>query len=606
MPPGSDFTINYGALTVTHTSGTTVYTTLEFFQWLAAEFSQSAHIPYDYGIQSDTPTVFKWINGWAFGAPTTDYKFLKGGSIESSNGQELWSNLYSIGDQFRSSFIYIIQNGVEISPWWAVGNIDVLLLVKTGGALIDSGNVRAFSRDSDGIFDHNACGLAGGSRNPVGVNTGDDLNYHSTGDFYLQVSATAGFDVGNYVAGQTSAATARINYVDTGNSRLYCCMEEGGPFTVGGEVVQERLTRDGTSTGTTATLSPAGEVDAIRGYTDVKFAFVTKKFTGGTVGSGPFQVGETITQNTSNATFLYVGSVGTDLYVQFVSGTPDDTHQLVGGTSSATYTPTGSAAVTTIAKDMNNGAGAMPYRAVVTGGGRAIQQVYQYLKYVARHNATTPVINGEDGEQYRSASEGVYTDTKPAPFGTFAGGAFFGARGIWVEATLTAAYQLTDANGTLQIPPSYQKVTVTHASLVGCEILVAEISGGDIITDQYTIDHVTSNTIVATTSINANKTPMSGVLRIGDDKYAYTGFSSATFSGVTPDPTGKTGGFYVPFLDVTAGSTTEVSADVIYSAPVTVRAATRKYGFKYYEQDTNFGANGLSFSPILTVDPQQT
>ena len=31
-----------------------------------------------------------------------------------------------------------------------------------------------------------------------------------------------------------------------------------------------------------------------------------------------------------------------------------------------------------------------------------------------------------------------------------------------------------------------------------------------------------------------------------------------------------------------------------------------KYGFKPYTADTTFGANGLTFSPILTDDPQAT
>jgi hypothetical protein len=533
MAIADDFTINYTAKTVTHSSGTTVYTSLAFFQWLAATFAASSQMDDDYAFVSDTPTVFRWVNGWAFGAPSTDYKFLKGGSIESSDGNELWSNLYSIGDQFRSSFIYVVQNDAELTPWWGSGNIDILVNVKTGGSLIDSGNVLAMSRDSDGLYDHNFVDLSGGGRNPVGINTFADLNYNDTGDLYLDVVSVTGFDVGNYVYGATSNSTARINYIDSTNGYLYLCMQEGGPFQTS-ETIHERLTRGGTNTGTSTTNSATtAEFDAVRGYNDITITF-----------------GD-------------------------------------------------------ISRDLNNGAGSQPYKVEIDCQGRSMKQVYQYLKYVARHNSST-TINSDSGEEYRSANEGVYVDVKQAPFGTFAGGTMFGARGVWFTDYLAATFQLTDADGDLQIPPSYQKVVASHTSLSGCNVFVAEISTGTIVKNQYTIDSVTSNTIVATTTINANKVPQSGSLRVGDTKFTYTGFSGSTFSGVSPDPTGQTGSFYVPLLDVTADASTEQSANIIYNSAFDVRTVVRKYGYKPYTQDTSFGSTGLTFSPILTDDPQAT
>lgn len=538
MAIADDWTINYAGKTVTHSSGTTVYTVLEFFQWLAGVFAQAAQMDDDYGIQSDTPTVFKWINSWAFGAPTADYKFLKGGSLESSDGNELWSNLYSIGDQFRSSFIYIIQNDAEITPWWGVGNIDILINVKTGGALIDSGNVRAFSRDSDGLYDHNVVDLSGGGRNPVGINTFDDLNYHSTGDFYLDVDTVTGFDVGNYVAGQTSGATARINYIDVANTRLYCVMEEGGPFTVAGETVQERLTRGGSSTGTTAVLAAGGEVDVVRGYDDITITF-----------------GD-------------------------------------------------------ISRDLNNGNGLQPYKVEVDCATRTMTQVYQYLKYVCRHNSET-TLNGDAGEEYRSALEGTYTDSKQAPFGTFAGGTFFGARGVWLTNYAAASFQLTDADGDLQLPPSYQKVICTHASLNGCRIFVAEISGGSFVKNQYTVDlpNCDATHLAVNEALNINKLPATGIIRVGDTQYSYTAYVTATKKfTVTASPLGESdhAACYVPLLDVLADAATEQSDNVIYGSDISVRTVVRKYGYKPFSQDRTFGSAGLSFEPILTADPQAT
>ena len=85
-----------------------------------------------------------------------------------------------------------------------------------------------------------------------------------------------------------------------------------------------------------------------------------------------------------------------------------------------------------------------------------------------------------------------------------AGTTFFGARGVWVTNAADSDFVLTDAAGTEQSPPNYQKVNANHASLNATQIFVAEQSGGVVIKNQYTILAVTSNTIQATTTIDIN------------------------------------------------------------------------------------------------------
>ncbi len=525
-----DFTVDYGAKTVTHSADAIVYTVLYFFQWLATKFAAEAQMDDDYPFVSDTPQVYRWVNGWDMGDDTS-YKFLKSGAVESSDAQKLYSNLYTIGSQFRDSMIYIVQADAELTPWWSPGNIDVVIKVKSGGTLIDSGIVTVFSRDTDGLYDHNEADLSAGGRNPVGINTFEDGNYKETGDIYLDVDTVANFGAGNFAYGVTSTASGRIQYVDTPNTRLYLCQVEGTFATV--ETIVERATRTGSDLDGTATNHATPEFEVIRGYDDIVATF-----------------GD-------------------------------------------------------ITRDLNNGAGLQPYKVSVDCAGRTTQQVYQYLKYICAHNATLPV-NGDAGEEYRSALEPTYVDSKQAPFGTFAGGTFFGARGVWLTNYSAAAFQLIDADGDQQLPPNYKKATVSHASLSGCQILVAERSGAAIIKDQYTIDTVTSNTIVVTATINANKVPQTGTLRVGDWKAAYTSFASYTFSGVTPDPTGKTGSLYVPQLDCLADATSELSDNIILAADFDVKVRVRKYGYKDYTMDTSFPTTGLSITPILATDPQAT
>jgi hypothetical protein len=464
MAIADDFTISYAGKTVTHTSGTTIYTVLAFFQWLAATFANQTQMDDDYAFLSDTPTVYRWTNGWAFGTASNDIKYLKGGSVQSADGNDAWSNMYSIGAQESGTQLYIIQNDAELSGWWSTGNIDILVLVKSGGTWIQSddtggtpadGGLWVYAREWGDKYDHNFVDLSGLGRNPVGINTSADLDN----------------------------ATAQ------------------------------------------ATVS---------GYSDVSITF---------------------------------GAVQ---------------------------------------KDLNNGDGLQPYDCVVDGNGRTVTQVYERLKYVCRYGEVDIQLNSDDGQEYRSASEGSYTDVKSAPFGTFAGGTIYGARGIWIENCLTSDFSLIDSDGDIQNPPNYQKVAVNHTTLSGCQIFVAEISAGDVVKDQYVVSTAGADYIDATLTIDINSVPQSGGLRVADVAYIYTSISGVRFIGVSPNPSAETGNFYVPLLDVLADATQELSDNIIYNTNISVRTTVRKYGYKEYTADTTFTSTGLTFSPILTEDPQAT
>ena len=65
-------------------------------------------------------------------------------------------------------------------------------------------------------------------------------------------------------------------------------------------------------------------------------------------------------------------------------------------------------------------------------------------------------------------------EIKTAPFGTFAGGKFYGARGVYVYNMAGADannYQLTDSTDTIQVPPSTVATTVTVQDLVTASVI---------------------------------------------------------------------------------------------------------------------------------------
>lgn len=105
--------------------------------------------------------------------------------------------------------------------------------------------------------------------------------------------------------------------------------------------------------------------------------------------------------------------------------------------------------------DLNNGAGPRPYTVEIDCGSRtSIQQVYERLKYVTARSSTIN-LDGQIGALYTSADPS-YVESVQAPFGTFAGGTFFGAQGVYLKNIPVADInfvQFIDATGVSQSYP---------------------------------------------------------------------------------------------------------------------------------------------------------
>ncbi len=527
---------------------------LEWFQWLAGQFAATSQMDDTYGIVSDTPTVFKFLSGWTF-KHANDFKYLKGGSIEDPSGSgtatadSFWSNVYSIGSQTEGTLIYMLQ-GVdagfaEVTPWWISGNIDILVLVKDTGSWLQSDNTAGTATDG-GIWLY-------------AREFGDEFD-HNFGDL----------SGGRNPVGINTAKDGNNN-----SGELYLTVASSTNFTVGSFVA------GGTS-------GAVGKIEKVVGN-DIYLNAVR---------GGPYVISETIIEYADRELQSVLdGSTtndGSTAFTEVVSG----------------YTIV-DPVFADISRDLNNGDGLQPYKADVDGNGATMKEHYEYLKYIVRYSSVVSV-NSNDGQEYRSALEGTYAEVKKAPFGTLAGTTFYGARGIWLSDYTTADFVLIDADGDAQSPPDYQKVIASHTSLSGTNVFVTEITGdqGTIIKDQYTFNQASSDAthLEVNEVIDTNKVPLTGVVRIADTQYIYTSFTGKIFT-VTTDPTGESNNAdtYVPLLDVVADAPSESSDNIIYSGtPFWCRTVVRKYGYKPYSQDTQFGSNGLPFTPILANDPQAT
>jgi len=236
------------------------------------------------------------------------------------------------------------------------------------------------------------------------------------------------------------------------------------------------------------------------------------------------------------------------------------------------------------------------------GGAYTCAQAYKYLKHVTRRGATA-LLNGVQGQFYRGLPG--YAESKQAPFGTFAGGKFFGARGVLLtNVTDPNNRQLIDSANNTRVPPVTVSVTVSGL-VAGDRVLVGRTSGGVINKSQFTLAGAHTN--AATVTVNevlGNDIASTGVLRLGDTRYTYTGINRGLkqFTGVSPTLTGAANApLYNPLIDDVA-SGPSMSKSFVYVSDFGIVARVRKKGILPFENTGTVTNAGASISAIRTTD----
>lgn len=107
-------------------------------------------------------------------------QWFKFGSIEQASGSDLYTGLKVIGSLVASSPVYILQNNAKLTKFWADADVNtsfqILVQAKSGGTLIDSGNVTVYSRKYGQTYSHFDVNLAAGGEQPAALATALDSN----------------------------------------------------------------------------------------------------------------------------------------------------------------------------------------------------------------------------------------------------------------------------------------------------------------------------------------------------------------------------------------------------------------------------------------------
>lgn len=576
-----------------------------------------------------------WVRTTATFTPTKALTINTGtgagtGTAIDSTGEDLFANVYTLGTIESGTDLYIYQNGSKLTAWWSSGHIDVLVKVKEFGSEIDNATITVYARVYTDAYDFYEIDLTNGGRNAVPLATANDLdnqtavatalNYRDTikimfvnGTITFSGAAGDAAVANKVIHGQTSHATAYI-------------LNTTSPFTL--------ANIEGTFS--------SGEVIEI--LEEVPFDAQTVLFT---------SLAQTITASSGGTGTLRrvhqdPQSVGVEgiLYLSGVSSTFSDNATLTGGTNGSatqngviatnTFTATTSSTVTfaaTITKDLDNGAGAVAYNVIIDLGGLGVSVLYEYVKAVCRRTSTiqTYPTNGSttvyayNAEFYQRANT-TYTQFKKAsPFGTFAGGTFFGARGIFIQSMIgtdSEKYSLIDATNTPQSPPSQASITVVSMVATNDRVLVCESTGtgsGTIKKNQYTMTAQSGGVAyVQVSGAIADDAPSSGTVRVvvnyglasqSEDIYTYTSIDRSgaddkfVISGVTSQAYDSGDRAYNPYIDGNSDGSGVATVSVKYAGSTKyIVARVRFKGYIPFQVTGSLASNANPITAIRTVD----
>lgn len=559
MAIGDDFSYSTLDKVIRHDSGATIYSTNTYYSWLMDEFDDLGNMDDTVPISAQTPTAYTHINGWFidYGDGSEAHEYLDGGALETIG----WNG------------------AIKMVPYTAT----------TSFGPTDKGKVLTGSVSTDaGVI------LSYDNRNGVD----DGVVWLRTTDAFDDASEA--FTVA------ASSAAGSITPSSTGENlwtNMYTLGTlEGAPLLY--------VTRDDTRL---TEWWASGQIDII---VLIKEAGVElgADFAGGD--TGWVQVWD---RNWTDLWDWFEVNLGPGGRQAVPLATFDDLNNQTGSGTVAGWTDVVISVAGPYSEDIGDGAGVQNYDYSVNCGTRTLDQVYERLKYVARDGETTP-IDGVDGEQYITVvgQEDTYTPVKQAPFGTFAGGIFFGARGIWIYNMAGADsenYQLIDSAGSTRNPPTQAPITVASVASYDSVLVCQSAGEGSLVIDkaQYTVSgtiSVSSDYIDVTIPIPQD-TPISGWIRVLDvgvseERYAYESWVDNQFSlaGVTSkEYVGPTDTAYVPYVDekVASGSTSVIQA-LTYDENRWLVGRVRQYGIIPYESTAQLVAGGVTITATRTED----
>jgi len=418
----------------------------------------------------------------------------------SHTGEQIWANLYNVTPIEADTHVYMYQGTVadatrarvaditdSTQDWWAEGAFDRLIYLhdfKTAAwPLVDAGYISVFARKGNTLYDNFEvlASTVSGGRNPVPLSASADIN-NTTGYKAFTMGGDSGnFSVGDEVSGDTSGARGVITLITgttpTRTLHYYLLGDPQTDFNGSEAITNEDDTGAATSSGAVSAQGPA-----------LATWFTSNSFPAVAHANQTFDIdddgtaegwGIDIDCNSNPLTEVYEWLKYTTRNGETGTGNTDgiEGEQYVGPT---VYLDYGTSTVTggTITEGDDVTQETTGATGIVVSHDTTLNQIL--LRDVrgtfATGSATDHTVTSNDNsgavemETADSAVAEAFNPNKGSPFGTLAGGTFFGARGVLLSNWVTADennFSLVDSSGTIRARPV--AITLTVSNLVGTD-----------------------------------------------------------------------------------------------------------------------------------------
>lgn len=529
-------TTNTGIVRIEYTTGTD-FITSDIGNTVSSTEGDSGTL---LDFNSTGATNYAWIrpdssaaaNNWDSATGTITVTAGSGASVTQSaaavTGEDLWSNINTIGTIADNTHIYVQQNGTlltaakDTTDWWGDGQIDILIKVREMGTEIDEAVVNVFARQLTKTYSFFSSDLTNGGRTAIPLGTGTDLNNQEGVRQMVVTTASADFTVGEVIQDDSDSTIQGVVTSNTGTApnltiQYYLIGDPLNDFTgaTGGFTGQ-------TSSSTATAVAPTSvNSGSIAGLSITYGANTT------------FDVDENDTNETYSIVIDVSDETLTDAYQwsQYITRRGGTTTTNTDGIEGQFY----------LGVDF-----VLQYSGTVSGGtideGNTVTQATTGATgTVIGHDTTNKIITLRNSRGTFNTSNTVTDDTSSgsitpdtaatpiavnvaSPFGTFAGGVWFLARSVVLNNVLAADAQnfvTTTDDGTTVNPPNKQSLTIANTRDED-RIAVFRLTGagGVINKEEYaaTVQAAGAGTVVVGSSI-ATDVPgktAGGVLRIVD------------------------------------------------------------------------------------------
>jgi hypothetical protein len=431
----------------------------------------------------------------------------------STTGEQIWANAYNVTPIEADTHVYMYQGTVDdatrariadindpTQDWWPEGAFDRLIYIRDyktdTNPIIDNGYITVFARKGNTLYDsfEILASTTSGGRNPVPLSASADAN-NTTGYQSITQTASAGnWSVGNEVQGDTSGARGIITKIDNpGATQTLHYYLIGDPQTTFNTAAENLTNNDDTGTGTKNASAPAAQGPALATW------FTSNTAPTAVHANTTFDIDDDGTAEGWGITVDCNANPLTEVYewMKYVTrngetGTTNtdgiEGEQYVGPT---VYLDYGSSTVTggTIVEGDDVTQETTGATGIVVSHDTGLKQIL--LRDVrgtfatgtsTDHTVTSNDNSGAVEMDSANATADNFNANKQSPFGSLAGGRFFGARGVLLSDYLSSDennFQLIDAPGDTKQRPI--AISLSVSNLVGTD----ETTG----TDDYVVSH---------------------------------------------------------------------------------------------------------------------